>query len=159
MVHSERSRQKHPRRFRRTSKGIPVYYLLSISCEWKLHIDYSPAYKESLSLFCLGRGLFPLQSGLRNEWRTKEVQLPLYPMQTSTAAQSIFIKKDPHTHGISLTHRHSSLNWPDPLCEPEHDCFSLLSSIVAFKYANQYLQLTLANHSVSSSPRGCGFSV
>lgn len=83
-----------------------------------------------------------------------QCKLQLQPNQYSL--KRIHTYPHTHTHGISLTHRHSSLNWPDPLCEPEHDCFSLLSSIVAFKYANQYLQLTLANHSLFI-PQGVWF--
>lgn len=63
-----------------------------------------------------------------------------------------------HTHKISLMHCHSCLclHWADLLCETKPDGFSLLSSIVAFKYANQYRQLAPTNQSMPHIPQGAG---
>lgn len=63
-----------------------------------------------------------------------------------------------HKYWISLMHYHSCLfpHCADLLCEPNPDCFSLLSSIVAFKYANQYRQLMPINQSIPIIPWGGG---
>lgn len=81
--------------------------------------------------------------------------------KTLTAAQSMLTIRGSahtHTHKISLMHCHSCLclHWADLLCETKPDGFSLLSSIVAFKYANQYHQLAPTNQSIPHIPQGAG---
>lgn len=49
------------------------------------------------------------------------------------------------------------LHWADLLCETKPDCFSLLSSIVSFKYVNQYRQLAPTNQSIPTIPQGAEF--
>lgn len=50
----------------------------------------------------------------------------------------------------------SAFRGADLLCETKPDCFSLLSSIVVFKYASQYHQLAPTNQSITTIPQGGG---